>query len=462
MSVLWVLAVAFAPAVARQAAFAPVEPARWLRASRSGVTRTLTMSSPPARTGGGGNGDDGDDYRRQIQDQKKPPTRAGIQRLLGNEPLDMSPEAVAERKRARRDPNSNFNKIRRARKNAQLELEAEARDLGMTAEELMVMRAQEELGENFERWGMMPTLADGEDPFSEELDDDEDIFIREEDIPEGMSEDDPSIARKVILRRMIDDRLLDPDYKRLVKTEPSVGETRDSLMAGTQDALPNWMVYTDEDGTRHDIRPGATKEDLPYIFKFMMGEWRAFRERNVLEVPEIPRLSKAEMQAAWEQFQYDNRHLPDSPDDLPPGDRGVPALYSKLTARLDQEVTAAHASVAPVASELRGSVPEFAELAAAEAAKMEELKAAGSLPADLEESYALRHLRKKPLASLTAEEKQQIRDASPYNNRMMDAWEKYSAWVEESGADANAELPFEWPSVKTDEERKFDEQKMNN
>ena len=44
----------------------------------------------------------------------------------------------------------------------------------------------------------------------------------------------------------------------------------------------------------------------------------------------------------------------------------------------------------------------------------------------------------------------------------MDAWEKYSAWVEESGADANAELPFEWPSVKTDEERKFDEQKMNN
>ena len=125
------------------------------------------MSSPPARTGGGGNGDDGDDYRRQIQDQKKPPTRAGIQRLLGNEPLDMSPEAVAERKRARRDPNSNFNKIRRARKNAQLELEAEARDLGMTAEELMVMRAQEELGENFERWGMMPTLADGEDPFAE-------------------------------------------------------------------------------------------------------------------------------------------------------------------------------------------------------------------------------------------------------------------------------------------------------
>ena len=163
---------------------------------------------------------------------------------------------------------------------------------------------------------------------------DRDIFIREEDIPEGMSEDDPSIARKVILRRMIDDRLLDPDYKRLVKTEPSVGETRDSLMAGTQDALPNWMVYTDEDGTRHDIRPGATKEDLPYIFKFMMGEWRAFRERNVLEVPEIPRLSKDEMQAAWEQFQYDNRHLPDSPDDLPPGDRGVPALYSKLTLSL--------------------------------------------------------------------------------------------------------------------------------
>ena len=63
-------------------------------------------------------------------------------------------------------------------------------------------------------------------------------------------------------------------------TYEGIDAVRDSLMAGTQDALPNWMVYTDEDGTRHDIRPGATKEDLPYIFKFMMGEWRAFRERK--------------------------------------------------------------------------------------------------------------------------------------------------------------------------------------